>query len=175
MSDKNTVLLVEIAEAQINDMLDKYKDSITSELSDKFDGLHDDVDHKILEVKDTVENIEYEVEEFKDAVNYLESDMESKYDDLKDDYNDLDNRLSELQNDNSAETFEQRLEALEKNTSNSVPSTNIEYINLRKDVDHLLGLQELQINLFNYLFNHNNDFSKYLQNYIDFVNGYKKD
>ena len=50
MSDKNTVLLVEIAEAQINDMLDKYKDSITSELSDKFDGLHDDVDHKILDL-----------------------------------------------------------------------------------------------------------------------------
>jgi len=101
MSDKNTVLLVEIAEAQINDMLDKYKDSITSELSDKFDGLHDDVDHKILEVKDTVENIEYEVEEFKDAVNYLESDsfwgLSVLKEKMQNDYNDLNNRLSELE------------------------------------------------------------------------------
>ena len=108
MSDKNTVLLVEIAEAQMNDVLDKHKDYINYELSSKFEGLQENVkdldgalDDKILEVKDSFDNLEYEVEEFKDSVNYLEKDMESKHDDLKvelaDDYNDLDNRLSELE------------------------------------------------------------------------------
>ena len=58
----------------------------------------------------------------------------------------------------------------------------MEYTELRKDVDYLLELQELQVNLFYKLINHitliennNNDFSKGLQSYIEFVNGYKKD
>ena len=164
MSNERTIS-VKISEAEVNDML-----------------LTVGIEGEVNDLKDTVQNVEYELDEFKDTVNYLESDMESKYEDLKDDYNDLDNRLSELQNDKSAETFAERLEALENNTSNDVPPTNMEYTKLRKDVDHLLKLQELQVNLFYKLINHitliennNNDFSKGLQSYIELVNGYKKD
>ena len=131
MSDKNTVLLVEIAEAQMNDVLDKHKDTITSELSDKFEGLQENVkdldgalDDKILEVKDSFDNLEYEVEEFKDSVNYLESDMESKYDDLKGDYNDLDNRLSELEN-------------LNKDSNNVEQKDMADYVELNKRLTEL--------------------------------------
>ncbi len=157
MSNEHTIS-VKISEAEINDMLSAV-----------------DIAGTIDDLKDTVDNLEYELSEVKDTIEYDISD-------LKGDYNDLDDRLSELQNDNSAETFAERLEALENNTSNDVSSTNIEYTKLRKDVDHLLELQELQVNLFYKLINHitliennNNDFSKGLQSYIELVNGYKKD
>ena len=157
MSNEHTIS-VKISEAEINDMLSAV-----------------DIAGTIDDLKDTVDNLEYELSEVKDTIEYDISD-------LKGDYNDLDDRLSELQNDNSAETFAERLEALEKNTSNDVPTTNMEYTKLRKDVDHLLELQELQVNLFYKLINHitliennNNDFSKGLQSYIELINGYKKD
>ena len=157
MSNEHTIS-VKISEAEVNDML-----------------LAVGIEGTVNDLKDTVDNLEYELSEFKDSIEYDVSD-------LKSDYNDLDDRLSELQNDNSAETFAERLEALENNTSNDVPPTNMEYTKLRKDVDYLLELQELQVNLFYKLINHitliennNNDFSKGLQSYIEFVNGYKKD
>ena len=157
MSNEHTIS-VKISEAEVNDML-----------------LAVGIEGTVNDLKDTVDNVEYELSEFKDSIEYDISD-------LKSDYNDLDDRLSELQNDNSAETFAERLEALEKNTSNDAPPTNMEYTKLRKDVDYLLELQELQVNLFYKLINHitliennNNDFSKGLQSYIEFVNGYKKD
>ena len=157
MSNEHTIS-VKISEAEVNDMLSAV-----------------DISGTIDDLKDTVDNLEYELSEVKDTIEYDISD-------LKSDYNDLDDRLSELQNDNSAETFAERLEALENNTSNDVPPTNMEYTKLRKDVDHLLKLQELQVNLFYKLINHitliennNNDFSKGLQSYIELVNGYKKD
>ena len=157
MSNEHTIS-VKISEAEVNDMLSAV-----------------DISGTIDDLKDTVDNLEYELSEVKDTIEYDISD-------LKGDYNDLDDRLSELQNDNSAETFAERLEALENNTSNDVPPTNMEYTKLRKDVDHLLKLQELQVNLFYKLINHitliennNNDFSKGLQSYIELVNGYKKD
>jgi len=157
MSNEHTIS-VKISEAEINDML-----------------LAVGIEGTVNDLKDTVDNLEYELSEFKDSIEYDVSD-------LKSDYNDLDDRLSELQNDNSAETFAERLEALENNTSNDVPTKNMEYIKLRKDVDHLLELQELQVNLFYKLINHitliennNNDFSKGLQSYIELVNQYKKD
>ena len=157
MSNEHTIS-VKISEAEVNDMLSAV-----------------DISGTIDDLKDTVDNLEYELSEVKDTIEYDISD-------LKGDYNDLDDRLSELQNDKSAETFAERLEALENNTSNDVPPTNMEYTKLRKDVDHLLELQELQVNLFYKLINHitliennNNDFSKGLQSYIEFVNGYKKD
>ena len=157
MSNEHTIS-VKISEAEVNDMLSAV-----------------DISGTIDDLKDTVDNLEYELSEVKDTIEYDISD-------LKGDYNDLDDRLSELQNDNSAETFAERLEALENNTSNDVPPTNMEYTKLRKDVDHLLELQELQVNLFYKLINHitliennNNDFSKGLQSYIELVNGYKKD
>ena len=157
MSNEHTIS-VKISEAEVNDML-----------------LAVGIEGTVNDLKDTVDNVEYELSEFKDSIEYDISD-------LKSDYNDLDDRLSELQNDNSAETFAERLEALENNTSNDVPPTNMEYTKLRKDVDYLLELQELQVNLFYKLINHitliennNNDFSKGLQSYIEFVNGYKKD
>ena len=157
MSNEHTIS-VKISEAEVNDMLSAV-----------------DISGTVDDLKDTVDNLEYELSEVKDTIEYDISD-------LKGDYNDLDDRLSELQNDKSAETFAERLEALENNTSNDVPPTNIEYTKLRKDVDHLLELQELQVNLFYKLINHitliennNNDFSKGLQSYIEFVNGYKKD
>ena len=157
MSNEHTIS-VKISEAEVNDMLSAV-----------------DISGTIDDLKDTVDNLEYELSEVKDTIEYDISD-------LKSDYNDLDDRLSELQNDKSAETFAERLEALENNTSNDVPPTNMEYTKLRKDVDHLLELQELQVNLFYKLINHitliennNNDFSKGLQSYIELVNGYKKD
>ena len=157
MSNEHTIS-VKISEAEVNDMLSAV-----------------DIAGTIDDLKDTVDNLEYELSEVKDTIEYDISD-------LKSDYNDLDDRLSELQNDNSAETFAERLEALEKNTSNDASPTNMEYTKLRKDVDHLLKLQELQVNLFYKLINHitliennNNDFSKGLQSYIELVNGYKKD
>ena len=157
MSNEHTIS-VKISEAEVNDMLSAV-----------------DISGTIDDLKDTVDNLEYELSEVKDTIEYDISD-------LKGDYNDLDDRLSELQNDNSAETFAERLEALEKNTSNDASPTNMEYTKLRKDVDHLLKLQELQVNLFYKLINHitliennNNDFSKGLQSYIELVNGYKKD
>lgn len=157
MSNEHTIS-VKISESEVNDML-----------------LAVGIEGTVNDLKDTVDNVEYELSEFKDSIEYDISD-------LKSDYNDLDDRLSELQNDNSAETFAERLEALENNTSNDVPPTNMEYTKLRKDVDYLLELQELQVNLFYKLINHitliennNNDFSKGLQSYIEFVNGYKKD
>ena len=157
MSNEHTIS-VKISEAEVNDMLSAV-----------------DISGTIDDLKDTVDNLEYELSEVKDTIEYDISD-------LKGDYNDLDDRLSELQNDNSAETFAERLEALENNTSNDVSPTNMEYTKLRKDVDHLLELQELQVNLFYKLINHitliennNNDFSKGLQSYIELVNGYKKD
>ena len=157
MSNEHTIS-VKISEAEVNDMLSAV-----------------DIAGTIDDLKDTVDNLEYELSEVKDTIEYDISD-------LKGDYNDLDDRLSELQNDKSAETFAERLEALENNTSNDVPPTNMEYTKLRKDVDHLLELQELQVNLFYKLINHitliennNNDFSKGLQSYIELVNGYKKD
>ena len=157
MSNEHT-LSVKISEAEVNDMLSAV-----------------DISGTIDDLKDTVDNLEYELSEVKDTIEYDISD-------LKGDYNDLDDRFSELQNDNSAETFAERLEALEKNTSNDASPTNMEYTKLRKDVDHLLELQELQVNLFYKLINHitliennNNDFSKGLQSYIELVNGYKKD
>ena len=157
MSNEHTIS-VKISESEVNDML-----------------LAVGIEGTVNDLKDTVDNLEYELSEFKDSIEYDVSD-------LKSDYNDLDDRLSELQNDNSAETFAERLEALEKNTSNDAPPTNMEYTKLRKDVDYLLELQELQVNLFYKLINHitliennNNDFSKGLQSYIEFVNGYKKD
>ena len=157
MSNEHTIS-VKISEAEVNDMLSAV-----------------DISGTIDDLKDTVDNLEYELSEVKDTIEYDISD-------LKGDYNDLDDRLSELQNDNSAETFAERLEALEKNTSNDAPPTNMEYTKLRKDVAHLLELQELQVNLFYKLINHitliennNNDFSKGLQSYIELVNGYKKD
>ncbi len=157
MSNEHTIS-VKISEAEVNDMLSAV-----------------DISGTIDDLKDTVDNLEYELSEVKDTIEYDISD-------LKGDYNDLDDRLSELQNDNSAETFAERLEALEKNTSNDASPTNMEYTKLRKDVDHLLELQELQVNLFYKLINHitliennNNDFSKGLQSYIELVNGYKKD
>lgn len=157
MSNEHTIS-VKISEAEVNDML-----------------LAVGIEGTVNDLKDTVDNLEYELSEFKDSIEYDVSD-------LKSDYNDLDDRLSELQNDNSAETFAERLEALENNTSNDVPTKNMEYIKLRKDVDHLLELQELQVNLFYKLINHitliennNNDFSKGLQSYIELVNQYKKD
>ena len=157
MSNEHTIS-VKISEAEVNDMLSAV-----------------DISGTIDDLKDTVDNLEYELSEVKDTIEYDISD-------LKGDYNDLDDRLSELQNDKSAETFAERLEALENNTSNDVPPTNMEYTKLRKDVDHLLELQELQVNLFYKLINHitliennNNDFSKGLQSYIELVNGYKKD
>ena len=157
MSNEHTIS-VKISESEVNDML-----------------LAVGIEGTVNDLKDTVDNVEYELSEFKDSIEYDISD-------LKSDYNDLDDRLSELQNDNSAETFAERLEALEKNTSNDAPPTNMEYTKLRKDVDYLLELQELQVNLFYKLINHitliennNNDFSKGLQSYIEFVNGYKKD
>ena len=155
MSNEHTIS-VKISEAEVNDMLSAV-----------------DISGTIDDLKDTVDNLEYELSEVKDTIEYDISD-------LKGDYNDLDDRLSELQNDNSAETFAERLEALEKNTSNDASPTNMEYTKLRKDVDHLLELQELQVNLFYKLINHitliennNNDFSKGLQSYIELVNGYK--
>ena len=157
MSNEHTIS-VKISEAEVNDMLSAV-----------------DISGTIDDLKDTVDNLEYELSEVKDTIEYDISD-------LKGDYNDLDDRLSELQNDNSAETFAERLEALEKNTSNDAPPTNMEYTKLKKDVDYLLELQELQVNLFYKLINHitliennNNDFSKGLQSYIELVNGYKKD
>ena len=157
MSNEHTIS-VKISEAEVNDMLSAV-----------------DISGTIDDLKDTVDNLEYELSEVKDTIEYDISD-------LKGDYNDLDDRLSELQNDNSAETFAERLEALEKNTSNDASPTNMEYTKLRKDVDHLLELQELQVNLFYKLINHitliennNNDFSKGLQSYIELVNRYKKD
>ena len=157
MSNEHTIS-VKISEAEVNDMLSAV-----------------DISGTIDDLKDTVDNLEYELSEVKDTIEYDISD-------LKGDYNDLDDRLSELQNDNSAETFAERLEALENNTSNDASPTNMEYTKLRKDVDHLLELQELQVNLFYKLINHitliennNNDFSKGLQSYIELVNGYKKD
>ena len=157
MSNEHTIS-VKISEAEVNDML-----------------LAVGIEGTVNDLKDTVDNVEYELSEFKDSIEYDISD-------LKSDYNDLDDRLSELQNDNSAETFAERLEALENNTSNDVPPTNMEYTKLRKDVDYLLELQELQVNLFYKLINHitliqnnNNDFSKGLQSYIEFANAYKKD
>lgn len=160
MSNEHTIS-VKISEAEVNDMLSAV-----------------DIAGTIDDLKDTVDDLEYQLQELKDIVDEERMD----YSEMIDNYNDLDDRLSELQNDNSAETFAERLEALENNTSNNVSPTNMEYTRLRKDVDHLLELQELQVNLFYKLINHitliennNNDFSKGLQSYIELVNGYKKD
>ena len=156
MSNEHTIS-VKISEAEVNDMLSAV-----------------DIAGTIDDLKDTVDNLEYELSEVKDTIEYDISD-------LKGDYNDLDDRLSELQNVETS-LISERLKALEKNTSNDAPPTNMEYTKLRKDVDHLLELQELQVNLFYKLINHitliennNNDFSKGLQSYIELVNGYKKD
>ena len=89
MSNEHTIS-VKISEAEVNDMLSAV-----------------DISGTIDDLKDTVDNLEYELSEVKDTIEYDISD-------LKGDYNDLDDRLSELQNDNSAETFAERLEALEK-------------------------------------------------------------
>ena len=155
MSNEHTIS-VKISEAEVNDMLSAV-----------------DISGTIDDLKDTVDNLEYELSEVKDTIEYDISD-------LKGDYNDLDDRLSELQNVETS-LISERLKALEKNTSNDAPPTNMEYTKLRKDVDHLLKLQELQVNLFYKLINHitliennNNDFSKGLQSYIELVNGYKK-
>ena len=156
MSNEHTIS-VKISEAEVNDMLSAV-----------------DIAGTIDDLKDTVDNLEYELSEVKDTIEYDISD-------LKGDYNDLDDRLSELQNVETS-LISERLKALEKNTSNDASPTNMEYTKLRKDVDHLLELQELQVNLFYKLINHitliennNNDFSKGLQSYIELVNGYKKD
>tara|TARA_B100000513_G_scaffold184716_1_gene105418 strand:- start:1115 stop:1597 length:483 start_codon:yes stop_codon:yes gene_type:complete len=160
MSNEHTIS-VKISEAEVNDML-----------------LAVGIEGTVNDLKDTVDDLEYQLQELKDIVDEERMD----YSEMIDNYNDLDDRLSELENDKSAETFAERLEALENNTSNDVPPTNMEYTKLRKDVDHLLELQELQVNLFYKLINHitliennNNDFSKGLQSYIELVNGYKKD
>ena len=156
MSNEHSIS-VKISEAEINNML-----------------LAVGIEGTVNDLKDTVDNVEYELSEFKDSIEYDISD-------LKSDYNDLDDRLSELQNVETS-LISERLKALEKNTSNDAPPTNMEYTKLRKDVDHLLELQELQVNLFYKLINHitliennNNDFSKGLQSYIELVNEYKKD
>jgi chromosome segregation ATPase len=143
MSDKNTMLIVEIAEAQMNDVLDKHKDTITSDLKNSIQSQAstvsdlaktiENVQYDSSEVKDSFDNLEYEVEEFKDSVNYLESDIESKYKDLKGDYNDLDDRLSEL-------------ESFNKDSNNVEQKDMTDYVELNKRLTELEFINKLLTN-----------------------------